>query len=257
MCYLDLKEVKSMSKYSSGEIAAICGVSVRTVQFYDRQNILKPSEISDGGRRLYSEDDVKKLRLICMFRSLGLSLSCIKEIVESENANEILLTLLEEHEKSINGEIAVLQKQRDAVTSVKEDIRTYGFLTVNSSVDIEHRMKSKKSLKKLHAVILTIGIVMDVLEIIGLIHWIRTGDFVPFAVLFLIVIALGIILTALYYKGVVYICPHCKEVFRPSLKTFLFSPHTPKTRKLTCPKCGVKDFCVETSAKDEAFDDKV
>lgn len=242
-----------MSKYSSGEIAAMCGVSVRTVQFYDRQNLLKPSEVSEGGRRLYSEKDVRKLRLICMFRSLGLSLGCIKEISEHENANEILLALLDEHEKTITGEIALLQKQKDAVTSVKEDIRSYGFLTVDSPVDIEQRMKSKKSLKKLHAVILTIGIIMDILEIIGLVHWIRTGDFVPFAVLFLIVIALGIILTALYYKGTAYICPHCKELFRPSLKSFLFSLHTPKTRKLTCPKCGAKDFCVETSAEDETF----
>ena len=120
MCYLDLKEVKSMSKYSSGEIAAMCGVSVRTVQFYDRQNLLKPSEISEGGRRLYTEEDVKKLRLICMFRSLGLSLNCIKEITESDNANEILLTLLQEQESRLSGEISELQKQRDAVTSVKK-----------------------------------------------------------------------------------------------------------------------------------------
>lgn len=246
------QEVKSMSKYSSGEIAAMCSVSVRTVQYYDRQNLLKPSEISEGGRRLYTDEDVKKLRLICMFRSLGLSLNCIKEIVENGNANEILLTLLEEQEKLLSGEIFELQKKKDAVTSVKKDIEECGFLTVNSSVDIEHRMKSKKSLKKLHAVILTIGIVMDLLEIMGLIHWIRTGDFVPFAVIFLIVIALGIVLTALYYKGVVYICPHCKELFRPPLKSFLFSPHTPKTRKLTCPKCGVKDFCIETSAEKDS-----
>lgn len=250
MCYLDLKEVKSMSKYSSGEIAAICGVSVRTVQFYDRQNLLKPSEISDGGRRLYTEEDVKKLRLICMFRSLGLSLGCIKEISEHESANEILLTLLEEHEKSINGEIAVLQKQRDAVTSVKEDIRTYGFLTVNSSVDIEHRMKSKKTLGKVHGIMLFVGIIMDILEIIGLIHWIRTGDYLPFVLLLPVIIIMGVAITAMYYEATSYICPHCKNVFKPKLKYFLFSEHTPKTRKLTCPHCGKKDFCIETSSKD-------
>lgn len=242
-----------MSKYSSGEIAALCGVSVRTVQYYDRQGLLKPSEISEGGRRLYTDEDVKALRLICMFRSLGLSLSCIKKIAISENANDILLTLLQEQEKRLSGEISDLQRQKDTVTSVKKDLETYGFLTVNSSQDIEHRMKNKKSLKKLHGVILTIGIIMDILEIAGLVHWIRTGDFVPFAVLFLIVVALGILLTALYYMGVMYICPHCKGVFRPPLKSFLFSPHTPKTRKLTCPKCGVKDFCVEISAENENF----
>lgn len=242
-----------MSKYSSGEIAALCGVSVRTVQYYDRQGLLRPSEISEGGRRLYTDEDVKKLRLICMFRSLGLSLSCIKKIVISENASDILLTLLKEQEKRLGAEIAELQTQKDTVTSVKNDLETYGFLTVNSSQDIEQRMKSKKSLKKLYGVILTIGIIMDILEIIGLVHWIRTGDFVPFAMLFLVVVALGILLTALYYRGVMYICPHCKAVFKPPLKSFLFSTHTPKARKLACPGCGEKDFCVEISAEDETF----
>lgn len=41
-----------MSKYASGEIARLCGVSVRTVQYYDDRGILVPSELSEGGRRL-------------------------------------------------------------------------------------------------------------------------------------------------------------------------------------------------------------
>lgn len=240
-----------MSKYSSGEIAALCNVSVRTVQYYDRQNLLKPSEISEGGRRLYSEKDVKKLRLICMFRSLGLSLNCIKEILENGSENEILLTLLEEQEHRLSGEIYELQKQRDAVESVKKDIEECGFLTVNSSQDIEHRMKSKKTLGRVHGIMLAVGIIMDILEIIGLIYWIRTGDFLPFVLLLPIIIAMGTAITAMYYKATSYICPHCKTVFKPKLKYFLFSKHTPKARKLTCPHCEKKDFCVETISKDK------
>ncbi len=41
-----------MLKYTTGELAKLCNVSVRTVQFYDTKNLLKPSEISEGGRRL-------------------------------------------------------------------------------------------------------------------------------------------------------------------------------------------------------------
>ena len=51
-----------MLKYTTGEIAKLCGVSVRTVQYYDERGILIPSELSEGGRRLYSEDDYKKLK---------------------------------------------------------------------------------------------------------------------------------------------------------------------------------------------------
>lgn len=38
-----------MSKYTTGEIAKLCGVSVRTVQYYDTRNILTPSELTEGG----------------------------------------------------------------------------------------------------------------------------------------------------------------------------------------------------------------
>ena len=54
-----------MSMYTTGEIARLCGVSVRTVQYYDSRNILIPSRLSEGGRRLYSEDDLRRMKLTC------------------------------------------------------------------------------------------------------------------------------------------------------------------------------------------------
>ena len=41
-----------MSKYTTGELAKLCGVTVRTVQYYDTRGILIPSDLSEGGRRL-------------------------------------------------------------------------------------------------------------------------------------------------------------------------------------------------------------
>ena len=61
-----------MSKYTTGEIAKLCGVSVRTVQYYDDRGILVPSELSEGGRRLYTEDDLKRMHIICFLREAGL-----------------------------------------------------------------------------------------------------------------------------------------------------------------------------------------
>ena len=52
-----------MSKYTTGEIAKLCGVSVRTVQYYDNRNILVPTELSEGGRRLYSDNDLEKMKI--------------------------------------------------------------------------------------------------------------------------------------------------------------------------------------------------
>ena len=54
-----------MSMYTTGELAKLCGVTVRTVQYYDSRSILLPSRLSEGGRRLYSEDDLRKMKTIC------------------------------------------------------------------------------------------------------------------------------------------------------------------------------------------------
>ena len=61
-----------MSQYTTGELAKLCGVTVRTVQYYDARNILMPSALTEGGRRLYSEEDLKRMKVICFLRELEL-----------------------------------------------------------------------------------------------------------------------------------------------------------------------------------------
>lgn len=58
-----------MSKYKTGEIAEIYGVSGSTVQYYDMWNILNPSELFEDGRKLYTEKDAGKFRIICFLRA--------------------------------------------------------------------------------------------------------------------------------------------------------------------------------------------
>ena len=73
-----------MSKYTTGELAKLCGVSVRTVQYYDNRGILIPSQLSDGGRRLSSDADLSKMKRICFLRELDISLDGIAKIMQEE-----------------------------------------------------------------------------------------------------------------------------------------------------------------------------
>ena len=116
---------------------------------------------------------------------------------------------------------------------------------------IEQMMKEQKRLKTIHMTMLAAGLIMDVIEIGLLVWWIFTGMWAPFAVGMAVVVTLGILVTRYYYHHTAYRCPHCRERFRPALKAFLFSAHTPKTRKLCCPKCGYQGFCVETASETE------
>ena len=95
-----------MSKYTTGELAKLCGVKVRTVQYYDTRGILIPSELSEGGRRLYSEDDVKRMKVICFLRELDLPIDAIGQILKEEHPEKVISLLIEQQEKALSEEIS-------------------------------------------------------------------------------------------------------------------------------------------------------
>ena len=70
-----------MAQYTTGEIAKLCGVSVRTVQFYDQQKLLAPSAKGPQNRRLYSKEDERELQRILVLKFLGNSLSDIRKVL--------------------------------------------------------------------------------------------------------------------------------------------------------------------------------
>ena len=48
-----------------------------------------------------------------------------------------------------------------------------------------------------------------------------------------------------YRKHFEYLCPNCHRTFDTSFNEFAISVHTPRTRRLTCPHCHVKTYCLE------------
>lgn len=237
-----------MSLYTTGEIAKLAGVSVRTVQFYDRKGILPPSQLSEGGRRLYSQEDLGKLQRICLWKTMGLSLEAIKGILESQNADKVLELLLEQQAKALEEDIQDRQQQLRSIRALEENLKSAEKIPVNSISDMEQLMKNKQKLRIIHGVMIALGVIMDLLQIAGLILWIVQGIWQPFVVCFAVAVVIGVLLTRYYYRSTEYLCPACGARFRPGVKEFLFSKHTPKTRKLTCSHCGEKDYCVEVAA---------
>jgi DNA-binding transcriptional MerR regulator len=65
-----------------GEVAERVGLSLRTVRYYEEVGLVTPSARSDGGFRLYSEDDVQRLLVVKRMKPLGLSLEEMRELLE-------------------------------------------------------------------------------------------------------------------------------------------------------------------------------
>src|SRR5918992_700675 len=68
--------------YRVGELAEVTGVSIRTLHHYDQIGLLRPSDHSEGGYRLYSEEDLLRLQQVLTLRYLGFSLKQIRELLD-------------------------------------------------------------------------------------------------------------------------------------------------------------------------------
>ena len=240
-----------MSKYTTGEIAKLCGVSVRTVQYYDTRDIVSPSELSEGGRRLYSEEDVKRMRIVCFLREIGLPLNSISALFAEKNPEKIISVLLNEQERVLREEIAERHAKLDLTEDIRRQLRGLNSFSVESIGDIAHMMKQKGKLTKIRLTMVLSGIPITLLQWTSIVLWITNGLWWLFAIWACVAIPWGICVSKYYFDHVAYICPECHEVFKPKLKESFWAYHTPKMRRLTCPKCGHKGLCIEVYAEKE------
>ncbi|MFJ4263196.1 MerR family transcriptional regulator [Paenarthrobacter nicotinovorans] len=92
--------------WSIGELAAACGVSVRTLHHYDQIGLLSASERTAAGHRRYGEDDVRRLYRIKALQMLGLPLASIADVLDSPEASlhgllEQQLAQVREHARQV------------------------------------------------------------------------------------------------------------------------------------------------------------
>ena len=99
-----------------GQMAKKMDVTVRTLQHYDREGLLSPSAVSDGGRRLYTDKDIIKLHQILSLKHLGFSLDDIKDrLVSLDTPQEVADALAEQAQ-------AVQRKMESLSRSLREEV---------------------------------------------------------------------------------------------------------------------------------------
>lgn len=241
-----------MSKYTTGELAKLCGVTVRTVQYYDSRGILIPTELSEGGRRLYTDGDLRQLRIICFLRDMGLPIDAIAQLLAEEEPGRVVELLLEQQEQALRQELARSQSRLEKLEELRRQVKQQPEFSVESIGDIAYLMERRTQLKRVHTTMLLAGIPMSLLEVTGIILWIVTGVWWPFVVYLLLSVPFGVLISRYYFRRVAYLCLQCHTVFRPALREAFFARHTPSARKLTCTCCGYHGFCVETTGGDGA-----
>ncbi len=93
------------------QVSQLTGVSVRTLHHYDQMGLLRPTQVSEAGYRLYDEDTLQRLQSILFYRELDFPLREIKAILDDpaydpKEALKRQIALLESQQRRLSGIIA-------------------------------------------------------------------------------------------------------------------------------------------------------
>lgn len=133
--------------YSSGEFARMAQVSVRTIRFYDKQNILKPSYVTEAGARFYTDSDFVKLQQILLLKYLGFSLEEIKGMTIDDADHHFLQNSLTLQKKLIEDKIEQMQLVGQAIDNTIGELQENHQIDWSQMMHLIHLTSMEKSLK--------------------------------------------------------------------------------------------------------------
>lgn len=113
--------------YTIGELSKRTGVTVRTLDYYDEIHLIAPSSKTDGGHRLYSDDDVLKLERVLAMKYMGFSLGHIKNILEQSSTT---------WQEAIQEQLDMIRREQQRLQTLEEAL-----LGVSYSIDFEGEAK--------------------------------------------------------------------------------------------------------------------
>jgi len=124
-----MPEDKQGTYHSIGQLAKMAGLTTRTIRYYEERGLLNAVKRIEGGRRAYTNDDLRRLKFIKRLKLLGLTLAEMEELAEIYWTNPTnkrvlpkLLELLDQHCKETDKRVKSLIKLKSEIMEYKERI---------------------------------------------------------------------------------------------------------------------------------------
>lgn len=100
--------MKEKEYYSIGQISKICDISIQTLRYYDKIDLIKPEVVEDNGYRFYTNKHILYINTVQYLKELGLSLDEIRGLLKREDLS-LLLRVFIEKKVEVQEKIAQLQ----------------------------------------------------------------------------------------------------------------------------------------------------
>ncbi len=134
-------------EYTSGAFAHRAHVTLRTIRYYDQKNLLKPSRVTEGGARRYTDADLAKLQQILLLKYLGFSLEDIREMTVASRDRSLLMDSLRMQKRMLRERIGEMESMIDAIGETEEALGNRQEINWNSMLELIHLTAMERSLK--------------------------------------------------------------------------------------------------------------
>lgn len=139
--------MKKEGYYSSGEFARMAHVTLRTIRYYDKHDILRPSLVTDSGARFYTDEDFARLQQILLLKYLGFSLDDIREMTIGDTDYHFMLNSLNIQLKLVQDRIEQMQLVEKAIRDTAVTIQNQHTVDWSRMLNLIHLTGMEKSLK--------------------------------------------------------------------------------------------------------------
>lgn len=139
--------MKKPGYYSSGEFAGMAHVTLRTIRYYDKQDILKPSFVNESGARFYTDLDLARLQQILLLKYLGFSLDDIREMTIDDSDYHFMLNSLNVQLKLVQDRIEQMQLVEKAINDTAGAIQKERHIDWSHMLNLIHLTSMENSLK--------------------------------------------------------------------------------------------------------------
>lgn len=126
-------------RWKVGDIAALTGLTIRTLRYYDQIGLFSPSGQTDSGHRLYDESDLSRLHQILALKELGLPLTEVQSVLERDapDLSEIIAAQI----GRLREKIRVQQKLLSELEQASAAVRSHAPLGVEAFTKLLGMMK--------------------------------------------------------------------------------------------------------------------
>ena len=133
--------------YTSGEFAKMAHITVRTIRYYDKQNILKPSYVNESGARFYTDEDFARLQQILLLKYLGFSLEDIRDMTIGDPDYHMLRNSLNLQLKLVKDRIEQMQLVARAIEDTTDAIDNNQEINWSQMLNLIHLTSMENTLK--------------------------------------------------------------------------------------------------------------